>query len=260
MVSVALYIFRLPLVLSRGKRFDSVAVCVDRHSRWIVAVLCLNKGLLCAFVAQKMLKWQWRPFEVPSVIKSDQASLFVGSWFENLCAGMGIWQAFSQAYHHQANGRAECAGQSLMGILRKIYEEKKINWVEAWPQTVDRYHDVSNLSGLSPYQIVFGRHRPLGNVPYTPSSQCEDARDFFTRMKEIDLAVSQKVEELHARVEAKMASQLKSSLVFHVGDLVWYRQPERSGHKIDTRWLGKALVIARESESSYVIEIRPVLN
>ena len=104
-------------------------MCVDRHLGWIVAVPCLNKGLTGAFVAQKMLKWQWRPFGVPSVIKSDQASLFVGSWFENLCAGMGIWQAFSQAYHHQANGRAERAGQSLMEILRKIYEEKKsIGW------------------------------------------------------------------------------------------------------------------------------------
>ena len=74
MVSVALDIFRLPLVLSRGKSFDSVAVCIDRHSSWIVAVPCLNKGLTGAFVAQKMLKWQWRPFGVPSVIKSDQAS------------------------------------------------------------------------------------------------------------------------------------------------------------------------------------------
>ena len=99
--------------------------------------------------------------------------------------------------------------------------------MEALPQTLDRYHDVPNLSGLSPYQIVFGRHRPLGNVPYTPASQCEDARDFFARMKEVDLAVSQKVEELHARVEAKMKSQLKGSLVFHVEDLVWYRQPEK---------------------------------
>ena len=61
-----------------------------------------------------------------------------------------------------------------MEILRKIYEEKKINWVEALPQTLDRYHDVPNLSGLSPYQIVFGRHRPLGNVPYTPASQFEE--------------------------------------------------------------------------------------
>ena len=111
-------------MLSRGKSFDGVAVCVDRHSGWIVAVPCLNKGFTGAFVAQKMLKWQWRPFEVPSVIKSDQASLFVGSWFENLCAGMVIWQAISQAYHHQANGLAECADQSLMEILRKSYEEK----------------------------------------------------------------------------------------------------------------------------------------
>ena len=55
-------------------------------------------------------------------------------------------------------------------------------------------------------------------MPYTPASQCENARDFFARMKEIDLAVSQKVEELHARVEAKMASQLKGSLMFRVGD------------------------------------------
>ena len=94
-----------------------------------MAVPCLNKGLTGAFVAQKMLKWQWRPFGVPSVIKSDQASLFVGSWFENLCAGMGIWQAFSQAYHHQANGRVERAGHSLIEILRKISEEKtSIGW------------------------------------------------------------------------------------------------------------------------------------
>ena len=148
-----------------------MAVCVDRHSGWIFVVPCLNKELTGHFVAQKMLKWQWRPFGVPSVIKSDQASLFVGSWFENLCAGMGIWQAFSQAYHHQAKGRAERAGQSLMQILRKIYEEKKINWVEALPQTLDRYHHVPNLSGLSPYQNVLGDIDPweMCLIPPRPS-------------------------------------------------------------------------------------------
>ena len=53
-----------------------------------------------------------------------------------------------------------------------------------------------------------------------------------------------------------MKSQLKGSLVFHVGDQVWYRRPERSCHKLDTRWLGKVVVMARESELIYVIEIR----
>ena len=58
MVSVSLDIFRLSLVLSLGKSFDSVAVCVDRHSGWIVAVPCLNQSLTGAFVAHRMLKWQ----------------------------------------------------------------------------------------------------------------------------------------------------------------------------------------------------------
>ena len=74
-----------------------------------------------------------------------------------------------------------------MEILRRIYK-KRSNWVEALLQTLDRYHDVPNFSGLIPYQIVFRRHRPLGNVPYVPASQCEDAPDFFVRMKEVDLA------------------------------------------------------------------------
>ena len=93
----------------------------------------------------------------------------------------------------------------------------------------------------------------MGNVPYGSASQCEDARDFF------DLAVSEKLNKLHERVEAKMKSQLKGSLVFHVGDLVWFRRPERSGHKLDTRWLGKAVVTARESHNHVecVIEIKP---
>ena len=82
-----------------------------------------------------------------------------------------------------------------MEILRKTYEEKRINWVEALPQTLDRYHDVPNLSGLTPYQIVFGRHRPLGNVPYVP----EDARDFFARMKEVDFGSESEVERIARR-------------------------------------------------------------
>ena len=66
MVSVALDIFRLPFVLSRGKSFDSVSVCVDRHSGWIVAVPCLNKGVDRCFCgtenAQVAVETFWGPF------------------------------------------------------------------------------------------------------------------------------------------------------------------------------------------------------
>ena len=74
MVSVFLDIFRMPEVILHGKKYDSMAVCVDQHSGWVVAVLCQHKGLRGMDIAQKVIEWQWRPFGVPALIKSDQAA------------------------------------------------------------------------------------------------------------------------------------------------------------------------------------------
>jgi hypothetical protein len=120
---VAVDLFKMPKVWYEGEEFDTIGLCVDRHSGWIVAVPCFNKGLTGAKLAKEMLKYQWRPFGLPSVISSDQGSHFVSTWWQNMCALMGIRQAYSQAYHHQANGRVERAGQQVMEILRKLYAD-----------------------------------------------------------------------------------------------------------------------------------------
>ena len=183
MVSVAIDIFRMPTVLWEGVKYDTMVVCVDRHSGWIVAVPCQNKGLTGAKVAQEMLKNAWRPFGIPSVISSDQGSHFVNAWWQTMCARLGVRQAFSAAYHHQANGRAEMAGQQIMEKLRKLNSDGNTNWVEALPQALDRYHDIPGESGLSPYEILFGSSRPLANLPFEPPSECEDAQNVFKRME-----------------------------------------------------------------------------
>ena len=45
--------------------------------------------------------------------------------------------------------------------------------------------------------------------------------------------------------------------LFCVGDLVWYIRPPDSGNKLDTRWIGLGVVVAREGEGSYQVEIKP---
>ena len=190
MTSVVIDLFKMPMVIYEGSQFNTIGVCVDRHSGWLVAVPCLEKGLTGAKLAKEMLKYQWRPFGVPSVISSDQGSHFVSTWWQTLCSLLGIRQAFSQAYHHQANGRVERAGQQIMEVLRKFHVDEKINWVEALPQTLDRIHDVMGESGLSPNEIQFGRQRPLPAIPYSPPKECEDAQHFFQRMQNIDEKVS----------------------------------------------------------------------
>ncbi len=77
-----------------------------------------------------------------------------------MCTRLGIRESLSQAYNPQANGRAEVAGQQLIGLLRKLHAEEDINWLEALPRALRHIHDRVGEGGLSPYKILMGRDLP----------------------------------------------------------------------------------------------------
>ena len=106
-----------------------------------------------------------------------------------MCGALGIRCAYSQAYHHRANGRAERAGQQIFKRLRHEKLDHGLTWVDVLPQILYRIHDTPGKAGLSPYQIFFGGERPLAGVPYDPPVECQDAKAFFERQKVVDRAV-----------------------------------------------------------------------
>ena len=220
---------------------------------------CLGKGLTGPKVAQMLLK-EWRTFGIPSIVTTDQGSHFISEWWKTMCAELGIRQAYSQAYHHQSNGRAEMAGQQIKEILRKVTIEEELTWVEALPRVLDRIHDTRGASGLTPYEILFGRPRPMANIPYEPDRECEDAGRFFARMKNLDEQVSIALDGIH-EVQCARANRGKGEpKPFAPGDKVWYRRPENSGGPFDSRWLGPLVVLSREGEFSYTILVKPDLE
>ena len=256
MVHVSIDIFRMDPAEYGDKTFDTMVVCVDRHSGWIVAVPCTNKGLTGRSVALAMLK-EWRILGIPSILTSDQGSHFTGEWWRTMCAEMGIRHAYSQAYHHQSNGRVEVAGQQIKEIMRKILADHKKSWVEVLPQVLDRIHDTKGQSGLSPYETLFGRPRPLANLPYRPKKDCEDALQFFDRMRKIDKDVAQTLNNLHQIQAGRFNKDRKKLDPFSPGDEVWYKRPEMSGGPVDSRWLGPAKIISRKGDQSYEVEVKP---
>ena len=166
MSSVSLDIFSMPTETYNNEEFDCMLVCVDRLSGWIIAKPTTKLGLTAKKAATLLLENGWDIFGIPTTITSDQGPQFVGQWFKTMCSRLGIRQAFSQAYHPRANGRAERAGQSLIELLKKLNTHQKINWVEALPRVLYRYHDVINETGHSPYQILFGRPRLGLGIPH----------------------------------------------------------------------------------------------
>ena len=252
MANVALDVFQMPRVKVGERSYDCMVVCVDRHSGWLVVIPELYQGLTGSKVAKAMLK-EWYAFGIPTRITSDQGAHFANSWWRTMCAALGITHIYTQPYHHQANGRAERAGQQILEVLRKFHTDDKLNWVEALPRVLRIIHDTPGESGLTPYEILFGRERFLAHVPYDPPRVCEDAQEFFEHQDEVDQKVANVLNSLHERRANSVNARRKDSKALPIGTLVWYRRPEGTGGKMDSRWLGPCEVTRREGEHSYEI-------
>ena len=194
--SVCLDIFSMPKVDWLSTPYDTILVCVDRHSGWITAKPTQYLGLTAEKCGHLLME-DWCYFGLPSCITSDQGPQFAGQWFRTMCARLGVRQAFSQAYRPQANGRAEAAGKQLIMQLRRLHAEEKVNWVEALPRALRHIHDRVGPSGLSPYQIILGRERPLTGKTYQPLKTCDDAMEYFDHIESMDKKVSEVVNKQH---------------------------------------------------------------
>ena len=257
--SIALDVFALPGVVYHGERYDCMVVAVDRLSGWIVAIPRCRKGLQAKVVAEEMWQRWWQPFGIPSTVTSDQGPQFVGAWWKTLCASMGVRQVYSQAYLHNANGRAERAGKTIQQVLRRLYNEDKMNWVQTLPKAIQQYHDLTGPSGLSPYEIVYGgRQRSMGGIPHPPQVECPDAQEWIRTGKEIDEAVAKKLEEVHRRNMEQINANRQEKPEYKVGDTVWVLRPRHVGtDKLTSWWIGPCPIVAQNGKDSFVVEIKP---
>ena len=260
MDSVSVDLFAMPEITFEGKPYDTMALVVDRESGWIVATPHLNKGLTADKVAKAVYR-QWEMFGIPSVISSDQGQHFASAWWRSLCAAHGVRVAYSQAYHHQANGRVESAGQQVMKKITKLVIdplEKKFSWVELLPKALRQLHDTPGECGLTPYEIVFGRHQPMAGVWYRPPREAEEARVFMERMRDQDAVVGKRLNDIQDKRAKATNAKRREHPPLKVGSKVWYRpEPQPGRDKLEPRWKGPGLVLRRVGNHSYVIQLKP---
>ena len=118
---------------------------------------------------------------------------------------------------------------------------------------------MKGVSGLSPYEIVHGRLRPLAHLPYEPERDCEDAIEFFFRMQNQDKKVAEIVNREHKKIIERENAGKVHTKPLEVGSIAWYRRPEGTAGPLDSRWLGPVKIVARVGEPSYEIEVKPGL-
>ena len=205
-----------------------------------------------------LLDNSWGEVGVPYTVTSDRGSQFVSQLWGTLCARLGVRCAFSQAHRPQANGRAEVCGRIILGALRKLHTDGRLNWVEALPRALRIHHDTVDETGVSPYVAVFGRERNLAGAPYQPPRECPTATEFCRRMELSDRAIAEALNEAHAKVQAEVNQHRRPRPPFVEGDWVWLmRPPGVTGPKMDHWWKGPYRVAARTGQSSYTLFLGP---
>ena len=257
MAHVCLDVFSMPKVEWQNKTYDGFLVCVDRHSGWMIAKPTDNAERLTGQAAANLLLDSgWGEMAIPSTITCDQGAQFISHWWETMCSRLGIREAYSQAHHHRANGRAEVAGRVILTMLRKLHAQSKVNWVEALPRALRIHHDtVDPVIGMSPYMALFGRPRNLACLPWTPGKS-EGAHEFFDRIEEIDAKVAEAREKHHSKIEESFNKRTRARPPYKVGDHVYYLKPRAvGGTKIAPWWFGPYRVIDRLGENSYRLKV-----
>ena len=241
------------------KPIDRVLLIQDRHSGYIQALPCNTKHLTSEMAA----KWtasQWMSnWDVPSEILTDSGKEFIGTWWENMCALLGVHHLRARVYDHRALP-AERAGRILISILRKfLATEKDYNWLETIYCVLRRYHRTKNYTGLSPNEL-FGREKMgPGPVMYHPR-QCYDASQWLEKIKDLESKwIKAKVESQADWLNFKNKSRTQGK-PFEKGQQVWLRKSDdtlKDDNKLLPLLDGPFQVKSQLSETTFNIEIEP---
>ena len=129
--------------------------------------------------------------------------------------------------------------------------------MELLPLVSNVINDLPGPTGLSPYQILFGRQRPLGGIQSAAPKEAEEAKEFFDRMTSLRKFVADKLNELHKSETDRVNRTRKPKPIFAAGDIVWFQRPKDLVAQLNSKWLGPCKVLERVGQGSYVIEIKP---
>ncbi|MBW0547604.1 hypothetical protein O181_087319 [Austropuccinia psidii MF-1] len=117
------FITQLPL----SNSFDSILVIVDRFSKMAVFIPTMS-SITSLDLAHLFIRNIFSKHGIPSSIVSDRGSLFLFSFWTNLCQQLKISRELSTAYHPETVGHTERVNQILKQYLQMYVSYHQDGW------------------------------------------------------------------------------------------------------------------------------------
>ena len=237
-------------------RYNYICYLVDSFSRLTVGAFVENK--LPSTVAAVILKQWMAPMGRMDMLHSDRGGEFCNEELTEVAEYLGVRSTFTAANSPNQNGVNERNHAICDGMIKKmrmqdpsLSAEVALTWALVAKNTLD------NVSGFSPFQLVFGQGPKLPSV-YTAGPP---------GLEEVVMSkvVADHINALHLAREAYIAGEsdriLKTALKqriyrrgldIQIGDWIYFNNKGK--------WEGPVKVCAKDGKSLYVVRAGRLLT
>jgi transposase InsO family protein len=239
-----------------------VLVLIDHLTHWIelfackeetaeVVAKCLHEEIVCRYGC-------------PGELHSDNGPQFTSEVIKELTALLGMDRSTTTPYRHQANGMAERAIKTMLGMLGTVVSETHDDWDECLPSVRMAYNTSFNkAAGETPFFLIYGTD------PNMPSDYVLGADEpEYAGMKEYNQRLVQRLrvawraaEESNAEAQAEHRERHirkpgKGFVTYETNDLVYVFSPVKPtglSRKLLRQWSGPYRVVDKAKESVYLV-------
>ncbi|MCH79856.1 Ty3/gypsy retrotransposon protein, partial [Trifolium medium] len=250
--------------LPNSKGYTVIMVVVDRFSKGIHLGV-LPTSFTAYKVAELFVSMVCKLHGLPKSIVSDRDPIFISRFWADLFKFSGTLLRMSSSYHPQTDGQTEVMNRTIEQYLRAFVHEKPSQWASLLPWAEYHYNtSVHTASGLSPFQVMFGKPPPSIPAYITGTSSIDACDAVLASREEILTLLRKKLAKAQLQMKAS-ADKRRRDVDFPVGGWVYlklqpYRQISVSGmkyHKLAKRFYGPYLILAKIGAVAYKLALPP---
>ena len=203
-----------------------VLVITHHFTRHFMAFI--TKDQKASTIAKKFYENYICTFGAPTRLHSDQGANFTSTVIAELCSLLGIQKSKMTPYCPQSNGKVERMHQTLIRMIGKLPDQKKVNWPAHLPEVIQAYNSTqSAITGYSPHYLMFGWRPRFPINLYFPTLRGETEKfcvnhyvaDIQQHLKQA-LEIAQKHNKNEALWQKHYFDHLTGTVVLWPGDIV----------------------------------------
>ncbi|MBW0543730.1 hypothetical protein O181_083445 [Austropuccinia psidii MF-1] len=181
------FITQLPL----SNNFDSILVVVDRFSKMTIFIPAY--GTITALdLAQIFISNVFSKHGLPVSIISDRGSLFVSSFWTQLCQKLKISRDLSTSFHPETDGQTERVNQILEQYLWMYISYHQDDWYTWLPLAEFSYNNAEHSSTKqSHFFTIYGRNPSCDSIHI---SQDSPSGKLSTKLQSVQKVVKEELE------------------------------------------------------------------